>query len=234
MLYRSFIVVLFFFAKLHSYEGCAPNKNRVNLPCKEYDLEKPYKLKLGDALTEISGIYFYAKDTSVFAISDDNGYLFKIHLNKNYPVAAWRFDKPHNFEEVLLHDSTFYVLQSNGNIETINFSRDGDTIYNRKSFFPISKKQKNEFESMFYDEQQKKVIMICKDCTADKKDFVSSLAFNPDNDTYTSSDFTVNAKEIASAIGEKKIKFKPSAAASESSYKRPMDTGFRKSAACSC
>ena len=213
MLYRKIIVVIFFFAKLHSYEGCSTNKNKVILPCKEYDLEKPYILKLADALTEISGISFYAKDTSVFAISNRNGYLFKIHLHKNYRITSWKFDKARDFEEVMLHDSTFYVLQSNGNIESINFSPRGDTIYNRKSQLPGAKKDANEFESMYYNEQLKKVVLICKDCQSDKKDFVSSLVFNPDDDTYNSSDFTINAKEIAHAIGEKKLKFKPSAAA---------------------
>jgi hypothetical protein len=69
---RYLIVFLFVFAKFHSFQGCSVNKNKVNLPCKEYDLEKPYILRLGDALTEISGISFYAKDTSVFAISDES------------------------------------------------------------------------------------------------------------------------------------------------------------------
>ncbi|MGH2646935.1 MAG: hypothetical protein ACRDE8_05175, partial [Ginsengibacter sp.] len=152
MLSRNLIFILFFFAKLHSYEGCSSNKNRVSIPCKEYDLGKPKILKLGDALTEISGICFYPKDSSVFAISDDNGNLYKIHLNKDFNVSEWKFDKSDgDFEEVFLQDGTFYVLQSNGNVITLNFSEKGDTIFNRKSIFPGSDKKKNEFESMYYD-----------------------------------------------------------------------------------
>ncbi len=101
MVSRNFILLLFFFAKLHSFEGCSTKKNTVNLPCKEYDLNNPLILKLGDALTEISGISFYRKDSSVFAISDDNGNLYKIHLNKNYLIDEWKFDKSGvDFEEV--------------------------------------------------------------------------------------------------------------------------------------
>ena len=66
MLNRNLIFFVFFFAKFHSFEGCTSNKNKITIPCKEYDLSKPTILKLGDALTEISGISFYAKDSSVF------------------------------------------------------------------------------------------------------------------------------------------------------------------------
>lgn len=207
------LLVLFFLAKVHSFEGCVTYKNKISLPCKEYDLNKPYKLRLGDALTEISGIDFYSKDSSVFAISDENGNLYKIYFNKNFLTEKWKFDNTHDFEDVLLHDSTFYVLQSNGNIETVNFSARGDTIFNRKSKFSQTDKKKNEFESLYYDNEYNKVIMICKDCEDDKKNTVSSWAFDPSNDTYAPFQFSINVKTIAKKLGEEKIKLKPSAAA---------------------
>jgi uncharacterized protein YjiK len=210
---RNFIFILFFFAKFHSFEGCSTNKNKVTLPCKEYDLDKPYKLKLGDALTEISGISFYPKDSSVFAICDENSNLYKIYLNKNYLTEEWKFDKTHDFEEVSLHNNSFYVLENNGNIETLNFSEKGDTIFNRKSKFPGKDKSKNEFESLYYDDLYHGLIMICKDCEDDKKSTVSAWTFDPSNDTYTPSQFSINAKIIAEKLGEEKIKLKPSAAA---------------------
>ena len=93
---------------------------------------------------------FLAKDSSVFAISDESGNLYKIHLNKNFLPTQWKFDKQHDFEDIFLHDSFFYILESNGNIETLNFSPKGDTIYNRKSIFPAKGKKKNDFESVYY------------------------------------------------------------------------------------
>ena len=213
MLNRNLIIVLFFLAKFPSFHGCTSNKNKINLPCKEYDLNNPYILKLKDALSEISGINFYPKDSSVFAISDENGNLYKIYLNKNLLTAKWKFDKKQDFEDVCLHDSTFYVLGSNGNIETLNFSQKGDTIFNRKSIFPEENKKRNEFESMYYDEQYKGLVMICKDCEDDKKNKVSAWNFDPASDTYTPSQFSIDVKTIAEKTGNKKIKFKPSAAA---------------------
>ena len=212
MLHRNLLLFLFFFAKLHSYEGCVTHENRVTIPCKEYDLSRPYILKLGDALSEISGISFYAKDSSVFAISDDNGSLFKIHLTKGYRISKWKYDKAHDFEDVLLHDSTFFVMQSNGDIESLNFSANGDTIYRRKNVFPNADKQTNEFESMYYDDQANGLMMICKDCEADKKKTVSSWRFDPENGVYSTSDFSIDVTPVAKKLGEEKLKLKPSAA----------------------
>lgn len=213
MLNRNLIVLLFFLAKFHSFEGCSSNKNKVSLPCKEYDLAKPAVLKLGDALTEISGISFYPKDSSVFAISDDNGNLYKIHLNQDIFTLEWKFDKPRDFEEVVLHDSTFFILASNGNIDALNFSANGDTIFRRKIKFPKADKKRNEFESLYYDDQHKGFVMICKDCDDDKKSAVSAWNFNPEDDSYAPSDFSIDASTVAEKLGEKKIKLKPSGAA---------------------
>ncbi len=212
MTYRSLIIILFVFAKVHSYQGCTINKNKISLPGKEYDLNNPAKLKLNEDLIEISGITFYPKDNSVFAISDENGYLYKIHLNGNYLTERWKFDKKHDFEDVFLHDSTFYVLASNGNIHSLKFSPNGDTVYSRKSIFPGADKNRNEFESLYYDAERKSFVMICKDCESDKKKSITAWGYDPERGKYTFSLFTIDVTPIAQKLGEDKIKFKPSAA----------------------
>jgi len=212
MLNRNLLVILFVFAKFHSYQGCTINKNKVSLPCREYDLNNPYRVKLGDALSEISGISFYPKDSSVFAISDENGNLYKIYLNKRIRTVSWKFDKTHDFEDVLQHDSSFYILESNGNIQTLQFSQQGDTIFKRKSIFSEMNK-KNEFESIYYDEKSKGLVMICKDCEGDKKKAVSSWGFDPATGAYIPSTFSIDVKNIAKKTGQEELKFKPSAAA---------------------
>jgi uncharacterized protein YjiK len=211
MVYRNLLLVLFVFAKVHSYQGCVSNKNKLVLPSPEYDLNHPLVVRLNDQLLEISGISFYPKDSSVFAISDENGYLYKIHLNKNIITERWKFDKKRDFEDVFLLDSTFYVLQSNGTIHTLNFSANGDTIFTRKNPFPEGDK-KNEFESLYYDDEKKSFVMICKDCAGDHKKSVSSWGFDPETGKYTFSLFTIDMEPVAKKLGEDKIKFKPSAA----------------------
>ena len=177
-----------------------------------YDLKQPLKLVLDDALIEISGISFYPKDTSVFAISDETGYLYKLHFKNKFIVQKWKFDKTHDFEDVVFLDSTFYVMESTGNIHTINFSKTGDTIYTRKNNFPTKGKSKNEFESMYYDDTRKALILVCKDCEEDKKSFVTAWSYNPLSGAFTNDVYRINVDAIAAKAGEKKMKFKPSAA----------------------
>lgn len=181
------------------------------IPASGYDLENPLIINLNDELAEISGNAFYAKDTSVFAISDDNGYLFKIHLTtKNPLIEKWKFAKKHDFEDVVLHDSTFYVLNSNGHIYSLNFSPEGDSLLVLKS--TLGESEKNEFESMYYDDSLQNLVLICKDCKDDNKSTVTAWSYDPKTDTYNSSIFKINVKDIERISGQKKMKFKPSAA----------------------
>ena len=212
MLYRNLIIILSAFVNILAFQGCAANKNKVNSSPKNYDLDNPSILYLNDELAEISGIYFYQKDTSVFAISDESGYLFKIHLNKNFITERWKFDKTHDFEDVFYRDNAFYILESNGNIHTFQFSLRGDTITTQTSLFPEEKKGKNEFESFYYDSVRKSFVMFCKDCKSDKKNTVSAWAYHPESNSFAPSVFSINVDLIAAKIGDKKLKFKPSAA----------------------
>ncbi|HXS54911.1 MAG TPA: SdiA-regulated domain-containing protein [Hanamia sp.] len=191
--------------------SCAPNKKKLSF--KDYDLHNPYILILNDELVEISGICYYPKDTSVFAISDESGNLFKIHLGKNIVTQKWRFDKKRDFEDLYFKDSTIYVLESNGNIYSLNFSPKGDTIYSRKSVFPNIDKKRNEFESLYYDDHLKTLVMICKNCEGDKKNSVTASGFDPETGKYTFSLFTIDAAPIAKQAGKNKIKLQPSGAA---------------------
>lgn len=199
-----------FFA-VSAFLGCGLKKNSKAISPKGYDLQHPKIFYLNDALTEISGIYFYPKDSSVFAISDEYGFLFKIHLNKNFITKKWTFGKGKDFEDVNYHDNNFYVLESNGNIQTLRFSASGDTITTQTSLFPV--KGKNEFETLYYDSVRNSLIMICKDCKADKKNTVSAWSYHPENNSYSQDVFTINVSLIEEKSGEKILKFKPSAAA---------------------
>ena len=207
------LFALFFPAQVYIFAGCVSNKNKVELSSNQYNLKKPLKLILGDALVEISGISFYPKDSSVFAISDETGLLYKIRLNKKFLTEEWKFDKKRDYEDVMQHDSSFFVLESNGNIETLNFSPRGDTVFNHRSIFPGDNKKKNEFESLYYDETYKGFVMICKDCEDDTYDFTTAWLYDPVKDDFTSSIFKIDLNAIAKQLKIARIKFRPSGAA---------------------
>ena len=212
MFKRNFLILVASGIVLMQGAGCNRNTQPQIAQQMPYDFEHPLKLILDDQLMEISGIAFYPKDTSVFAISDETVYLYKINFKNNFVVQKWQFDKKQDFEDVVFLDSTFYVMESSGNIHTVNFSKKGDTIYTRKNVFPAKKKSKNEFESMYYDSVRKALILLCKDCEEDKKGTLSAWSFDPGNGKYMANAYQIDVDKIAAETGKKKMKFKPSAA----------------------
>lgn len=206
------------FATLTTSYSCEQGKKKTPVASKptdstnfHYDLANPTKVKLPHALDEISGIVYYPKDTSVFAIIDEGGTFFKVHLHGETTVKTWQFDKKHDYEDLVRLDSTFFILVSNGDIDALKFY--GDSIAHQKYKADEGGKKANEFETLYYDDEQKKIILICKDCEDDKKSAVTALGFDPYSGSYTGPVFTIDVKAVDQKLNKEKIQFKPSAAA---------------------
>lgn len=174
-----------------------------------YDLNNPVKVFLETNLNEISGINYYPKDTGIFAISDATGNLYKIFPGRKMLVQKWRFGSNHDYEDLQLQDSIFYVLASSGDIMRIKFIS-ANSLQTTKYNFP---EKKDEFETLYFDSSLNKLIMICKDCKDDKKKEVSTFTFDPITLKYSEGPYKIDADKIASLLRTDKIKFKPSAAA---------------------
>jgi len=176
-----------------------------------YDISNPVVIHLEVGLDELSGIYYYPKDTSVFAINDELGVLYKIYLRKNIKIKKWKFSKDADYEDISFRDSTFYVLASNGSIRNFQFVL-GDSVRVKNCGKAVG--GTNDFETLYYDSFYGKFVLVCKDCETDEKETVSAYSFNPDDETFSEEPFyQVDTEEIARLIGSDKIKFKPSAAA---------------------
>jgi uncharacterized protein YjiK len=192
--------------------GCGASDSKTLYPSPaNYDLNHPYKLQLSAQLDEISGIAYYPKDTSLFAIVDEEGWLYKIYAKKQGSLRKWKFGKQGDYEDVMLIDSSFYVLKSNGDITKVRFDA-SDSVYTETYIFPESA-GKNEFESMYYDKQSGNIEMLCKDCASDKKAMLSIWSFNIETRQYDLSPHTIDVAPIAKTLGENKVRFKPSATA---------------------
>jgi uncharacterized protein YjiK len=175
-----------------------------------YDINHPTTIYLPTDLNEISGIVYYPKDTGIFAISDAAGSLYKFFPDKKTPLQKWKFGKNHDYEDLQRVDSTFYILSSTGDIVSLKFTQHAPMQVNE---FKIDDKEKNEFETLYFDSALHKLILICKDCEEDKKNTVSTRAFDILSNTYTNGPYKINVNTIDSSMKLKKIKFKPSAAA---------------------
>jgi uncharacterized protein YjiK len=211
MLIRSYLIQYCFVFFILLSASCQSTKEKNFSSPPGYDLQTPVTLKLNSELDEISGITFYKKDSTVFGIEDEDGIFFKIDINNNGKAKSWHFDKKRDYEDVALVDSTFYVLVSNGDIETLQFK--DDSIITNRVKFPDADKHMNEFETLYYDDSLKKLIMLCKDCQDDKKKKVTAWSVDVNSLEYTPSVFTIDVAPIAAKMVEKKIHFKPSAAA---------------------
>src|ERR1035437_843849 len=172
-----------------------------------YNLNKPYVVKLPSELDEVSGIAYYGKDNSLFAESDDKGCLYKIFLNKPTDIRKWKFSHKRDYEDIVLHDSIFYILNNNGDIVSLSFLKDSLIAHEYK--FPENGKY--EFESLYYDDKLQKLVLMCKDCEIDKNATVSTYTFDLQQFIYSSS-YTIDAGNIAEMINPKSTRFKPSGA----------------------
>ena len=73
MYVKNFLVFLVILAKFHDYKGCGDSTKSVKTPSPpSYNLGEPVKVKLPKGLNDVSGIFYYAKDTSVFAVVDND------------------------------------------------------------------------------------------------------------------------------------------------------------------
>ena len=202
------LLIIIFWNFLIALASCNSKKASAYASPPGYDFNKPYVYKLPEILDEISGVSYYRKDSSVFAIQDEKGWLFKIHLTSPLHVERWKFSSGGDYEDVALVDSNFYVLKSKGVVEKFKFLS-GDSLSLQS--FPVPQTAKNEFETLYYDSTLHRIILICKNCEEDNKKQVTSWAFDPAKDSFSST-FTIETESIRERLGED-TRFKPSAGA---------------------
>ena len=188
------------------------NNNETHLTSPpEYNLNKPNVIRLPGYLDEISGIAYYPKDKSLFAITDEKGWLYKIFLSGNMAIEKWKFGRKSDFEDVVLADSTFYILKSTGELASLRFYTH-DSIATKVYTPPLT--GKNEFEILYLDEEQHRLILLCKQCVADDNNSLTALAFDLSSLTFSSKPaYVIDIRKIETLMDEKKVRFKPSAAA---------------------
>ena len=200
---RSAFVILLFVILV----SCNGNRTDYKSP-PNYNLNRPVIIKLPSELDDISGIAYYSKDNSLFAESDQKGCLYKIFINKPTDIRKWKFSHKRDYEDIVLHDSTFYILNNNGDIVSLSFLN--DSLVAHQYTFPEN--GKNEFESLYYDDTLKKLVLLCKDCETDKNMKVSAYTFDLQQFIYSSA-YTMDVRGVLETTSPKSTKFKPSGAA---------------------
>ncbi len=204
--YLKSILILLVFA------GCAGKKERPTYPTlPNYDLTNPIMIYLRTELDEISGIFYYPKDSSLFAINDELGVLYKIFIRKDVKIKKWKFSGFGDYEDIVLVDSTFYALRSDGNLKIFRFVTI-DSLANEDCQLPIM--GENDFETLYYDDEKDKLVLMCKTCEDEDPNTVAAFSFNPSDETFKNGEaYKLNVSGVNRQLGKDVRKFRPSAAA---------------------
>jgi hypothetical protein len=176
-----------------------------------YEQSNPSIVYLPSTISQLSGIVYYPKDKSIFCIDDNVGMLYKFPLYKRKILQHWPFSSKTDFEELVLKDSTFYALKSNGDVTGFSYQADTTLI---DTFSTGSNIKVREFEAMVFDTARNQLLLVCKDCEDDPSNTTSVWGLDFTNKKLSDSPvFVIQGAQIEKLFGKKLTKFKPSAAA---------------------
>ena len=156
----TFLLLTFFI--VYSCKNVAQYKSPAG-----YDINKPEKFIMNQALHEISGITFIeGKKDTIFAIEDEKGKLFSIALG-NTNLSHSKFAKKGDFEDVsVLNNNTVSVLRSDGSLFLFPVAEIGkekiDSLHEYDNILP-----EGEYEGLAGEDG--KLYALCKNCLTDNE-----------------------------------------------------------------
>jgi uncharacterized protein YjiK len=162
---------------------CLNCKNQVQYKSPAgYDLNKPEKFVLNNALHEISGITFLnGKSDTIFSIEDETAKLFSYSFGSNQ-FSHSKFGKKGDYEDVtVLGNNSFVVLRSDGSLFKFSTAAIGkekiDSVKEYNNILP-----EGEYEGI--SAAAGKLFVLCKNCPGDnQKKEVSVFTLEQVNDS---------------------------------------------------
>lgn len=202
-----------FFLLITASLGCKKKDNPYKyIQLKGYSKSNPSIVYLPETIAQVSGFVYYPRDSSIFCIDDNIGELYKFPLYKKKTLQKWPFSRQTDHEGLVLYDSTFYVLRSNGNIESIRFQNNGKVVTDK--FESPTDITLREYEGMIYDTARKLFLLVCKDCEDDSTNKTSVWGVDfAQKKMLPNPVFVIDHLQIEKLVGKEISKFKPSAAA---------------------
>jgi uncharacterized protein YjiK len=186
--------------------SCSGRKGKPFLPeLPGYDNKNRQVFILHKQLLEISGITFINNRT-LSAVNDEDGKIFRIDFGDGKPFAL-DFGRKNDYEDIAFVDSTYYVLESNGNIHIVPLR---DPLKPRK--IPFKKKSKIEFESLYYDKSSGKLVLLSKEQRMLKEALVA-YSFDPVEENFSSEPmYIISLKAVKKLMKDYSADCKPSGA----------------------
>lgn len=180
----------------------------------DYSFKTPVPITLGKALSEISGICFNEKDSTLLAISDSKEKVFQINLKtkKLRDYTDKIVDPDSNLEDLVKVDTALFLLSSKGILKEIN---DGHTDSTGIKTYDLGLPGTNDFETVYYDPTAKGLVLLCKTCAHEKGQGIrTAYRFDLGTRTFDSTAFfTISKDAVRALLKNSDAKFDPSAAA---------------------
>jgi len=202
---RQFLFISFIFIL-----SCSATDDKYGSP-KGYDLNKPEKYSMPDALTEISGMTFYKGNNDIlYAEQDEEGKMFWLHLG-DHKAEHVKFGKKGDYEDMAILNDQVIILRSDGVLFSFPFSKiHQEEITDTKEWNGLL--PAGEFEGLYAGDNQ--LYVLCKHCKDDettKSITAYMLLMQPDGSFKQNGSGTISVTTIEKLAGEKKFKFHPSA-----------------------
>lgn len=191
----------------------AARKSAAGVP---YNFSTPdEKFELGTHLHEISGMAWVPSQELILTENDEKGDIYAVDFkNKNDNVRKIKFGGKGDYEDIVYKDSaTIYMLVSTGTVIKVNL--ENGEVAGVPETYELPAEKKNEFETMYLDEERNSLILLCKECYGEKKTEVrKAYRFDLASNTFDEQPaYTISVNNIQEILSDATAEFKPSAAA---------------------
>jgi len=175
-----------------------------------YNNEKREKKFLKDEMKEISGICFLNDGSKMASVNDEEGKIFILDFANKDTTASFAFAEKGDFEDIVMDEKYFYVLESRGRIYKVPKAGITDSVMIFK--MPL----KNvDFEAIYMDSVKKRIVMLCKSCPDFERGKVKpAFAFDLTTHEFTAEPvFNIDVAKVRKLLKNPNFGAKPSAAA---------------------
>jgi uncharacterized protein YjiK len=175
-----------------------------------YNFSEFRKILMNEDLDEISGIFFIPGDSTIVALNDEEGKLYRINMLGKLTSKAFKFAKKSDFEDLTFDGTYWYAVKSNGEVTRIS-NAFTDSFNTRTFEFP---EKGWEFETIVFDNQKNKIVAISKVPAILKEGKIPAYTLDTVSGTFNYDQYySPDTTEIRNIVQKKKHEFKPTAAA---------------------
>lgn len=176
--------------------GCKPRVKYVKSPPHYFFKEgSMFTDKLDLKLKEISGVVYDPKNNEFICHNDEKGVVYFLDRETKMIKREAVFAGKGDYEDIALVKGSIYVLRSDGMLTKILSDSTGKYFGVEVGKVPLA--GTNDFETLYYDDNRKALIVICKNCQGDTKKTVSAFAYYPDSSGFESRPiFVIDAEEV--------------------------------------